>query len=289
MQIYVAGDLDEEFFQERAVEVLYKIEGEEGIDFNLIVVGGREDCDEIFDEIPIEKKEKFTEQCHDVKNSTSFKAGDQEFIVIKADKEFLKENEKACRGLIAHELTHTIQRHQGLEKLIEEAAFSKIEKFIDDFKEEGFSDDVAREILISVMKTAIFCLKDIHANTDAVRQSFYSDLQEYYYHELGMDDFCPKPDFYGEEAELQEVVKVIKFELQLLPSWLPFEAMERDERGRVRKKIEDFYEANVKEVAYYIHRLRDVYHDEYGEEGFLDDFFEEVFQAFKDAIDAKLD
>ncbi|MDY6773999.1 MAG: hypothetical protein SVS85_02265, partial [Candidatus Nanohaloarchaea archaeon] len=121
-ECYSYGDVESGYFEEQAERVMQKLEGEEDIEFTIVAVDTENQCGDAFEQIPVEDREDFLDKCRSAETSVSFRSGEQEFIIIKTDKEFLLEEPEALRGLLAHELMHTVQRDEDLGGEIEEAA-----------------------------------------------------------------------------------------------------------------------------------------------------------------------
>ncbi len=279
------GELDEEFLRERVEEVMEKLEGEEDIPFSVVAVDGPEQCDEVVEELEVEDVEGFLETCRGARTSVSFESGGQEFIVIRVHG-FVREDAAALRGLLAHELMHTVQRADEKGK-VEDAAKKYEEEMIGKLKDAGLSDDEAERFIYTVFRASILAVKDLLTNRQLIEQGFAGDLEAYYHHVLGIDEFCPVPDFYGEEAELEEVQDAIEFELGLLPAWLPFKALDREKSNRIRRRLEECYEQDIPEVARYMHSLEDLYQEEAGSEDFVEEFLRQVVERAVHVMEGK--
>lgn len=273
------GEVEAGYFNEQAGKVLEKLEGEEDIEFSIIAIDDTEQCSDAFEQIPVKDRDDFLETCRGTDTSVSFRSGGQEFIIIKTDKEFLYENPEALRGLLAHELMHTVQRDDDLEKKVEDGAKRYEEEMIDSLKDSGLTDEEINRFIHTIFQTAIYTLKDIFTNTDLIEQGFVEELEAYYHHMLGIETFCPAPDFYGETKGIDDIQDAITFELGILPAWLPFKALDRERSNRIRERIEECYEQDIPEVADYVHRLEELYADTYAEsEDFIDAYFQQVVQ-----------
>ncbi|MFB6240596.1 MAG: hypothetical protein ABEJ46_03385, partial [Gemmatimonadota bacterium] len=264
------GDIDPSYFERQAEEVMAKLEGEEDIAFSIVALDEETQCEEAFEEIPVKDREEFIETCENAETSVIFSSGGQEFLF---------EEPEALQGLLAHEMMHTVQRDEELGEQIEEGAKAYEDEMITALRESEMSDQEINRFIHTVFQTAIYTLKDLFTNTELVRQGFAEELEAYYHHMLGIDSFCPAPDFYGEEAELEEVQDAITFELGLLPAWLPFKGLERDGSNEIRNRIEECYEKGIPQVAAYIHELEDLYRDTFDEpEAFIDAYFRQVVE-----------
>jgi len=284
MNCIVHPSLDASFFEERVVEVEEKLEGEEMITFTYIFVRGPDDCGDIIDEVGDDERQMVKQAC-ERSSSSSFRTEDREYLVIRVDEHFLQENESAARGLIAHELIHTVQRHSGVEKQIEQAAQARTDSVVAKMIQMGFSEEEAISFVRNVLSTMVFALKDLFANTEIIRQSFSDDIEEYYYHMLDVEGYCPMPEFYAEEDSLEDVMAAINFELRLMPAWLPFEALDSTKADEVQERITECYQQNLPQTSYHIKKVRDVYHDSFNKKDmFINEFFEQVLESSFDII-----
>lgn len=285
------GDLDEAFFRDRAKEVFEKMEGEENIAFSIVAVETKTQCMDAADAIDPDDRHAFIENCMGAETSVSLTSGGQEFIIIRADRAFLQQGPAALRGLLAHELMHTVQRESGVEQAIEDAAKDYQDAMVDRLAESGMDEDEISRFIYTVFQTAIFALKDLEANTALIDQSFTDDLVAYYHHMLGLDEFCPAPDFHNGEASLESVENAVTFELGLLPSWLPFVVKEPDTVSEIRERLEECYEPNIPDVAEYVQGLEDLYRDVYRDDrdAFRHRFFVQVVERSLELIREKLD
>lgn len=288
MAYHIQGDMDEAFFKENADQVVEKLDALEDIPFDIVVIEDTQQCDAIFDLFDIQDKEAFLQNCEDALTSISYRAEGQEIIVIKADKQFIQENDAALRGLIAHELMHVVHRKSGVELEIQEAAKEHADDAVVNLRDLGLTDEEISAFIGTVFATAIFCLKDIYDNTDLIQQSFTADLEEYYYNMLGIEDYCRVPDFYGEEVQLDEIENALAFELGLLPAWLPFKALNRDASDKIRQRIKECYERDIPDVAAHIQPLTELYEDKYDQpDEFKHAFFEHILESSYRLIEQK--
>lgn len=287
MDVLVHPSLDKEYFTERAQEVADRLEGEESITFTVLFMHDTEGCKEMADKIGISEEE--LRQACKKGHSSSIRVDEREYIVVSVDEAFIREDEAAARGLIAHEIMHTVQRYTGLEEDIEEAGIDNVDRVVNGLMDRGFSSEEATAFLKKIVSTAILALKDIYSNTVLVKQGFSSDLETYYYRMLGIDEFCPMPEFYQQENHLPDVIDAIEFELQLLPAWLPFEGLDREKADRIRERIKECYEVNLPDTAQYINRISDLYHKDFADSHeFRRRFFEEIITSSFAILDTKI-
>lgn len=290
MGYHTQGGLDEEYFKKHAQAVVEKMDGLDGIDFDIVAIDDQDRCEDVFEKFKIQDREAFLKNCRNALTSISYRAENQEIIVIKADKPFLREDPEALKGLLAHELMHIVHRHSGVEQEIQDTAKTFADGAVNRLAEIGLSNRDVRAFIGTVFATMIFALKDIYANTDLIDQGFTEELEEYYYHMLGIEDYCRVPEFYGEEATYDEVLDAIAFELGLLPAWLPFNRLDRDASEKMMDRIQECYEHEIPSVASHIHDVLEVYEEHYGDQNrFNNKFFEQVLESTYSIIQEKRD
>ncbi len=285
------GDIDTAFLREQADAVMDRLEGEEDIRFSIVAIDSPDRCREAAETIDADDVEAFIEDCRTAQTSVSLTSGGQEFIILRPGRDFLAEDPAALRGLIAHELIHTVQRRNGVEEAVEQAAKDYQDAMVDRLAASGLDRDEIMRFIYTVFQTAIYALKDIEANTALIRQGFADDLTAYYRQMIGIDEFCPAPDFHGEDASLESVEDAITFELGLLPAWLPFVVHEPDDASIIRDRLEECYEPHIPDVADYIAALQDLYADIYRDDpaAFRHRFFIQVVERSLDLITRKVD
>lgn len=289
MACIVHPDLDHEFLDQRVEEVEEQFEGEEYLDYTYVFIRDTDDCMDLSEEIDTEHRDEFIQIC-EREGSSSFRIDDTEYILITIDRPFLEENKSACRGLIAHELVHTVQRATGLEEEIEEAGQAYTDSVAQELTDRGFTKDDAIRFIKTVLSTAILCLKDIYANTELIRQGFSEDLEEYYYHMLDINDYCPLPKFYNDEESLEDIEAALAFDIRLIPAWLPFEGLDREKSQEIKDRIQECYQSNIPQTSYHVDKIRHLYHDEFHKsDQFKTKFFQKVLESSYNVIDKKLD
>ncbi|MCJ7428941.1 MAG: hypothetical protein MUP66_00965 [Candidatus Nanohaloarchaeota archaeon QJJ-5] len=222
------------------------------------------------------------------KSSSSFTVNDIDIIIIRIDDPFLKDNDDALKGLIAHEVIHAVHRETGLEEEIEDASTQYSDLVLNRLANYEMTKDEAIDFLRDVVSTAVFCLKDIHANTDIIEAGFGDELAEYYYHQLGIDSYCPLPRFYQDETSITQIKEAVAFELQLTPAWLPFKKHDNERAKRMQEQIEECYELNIPETAKAIHGICSLYEQAYDDDRFIESFYDTLFEEIFDLVDLKL-
>lgn len=272
---YTFGDTDTSYFREQAEDVAERLDAD--VAFSIVAVDDTARCEEAADELPVEDRETFLENCRSAGTSLSYEASGQELIILHTDHAFLRDEPAALRGLIAHELMHTVQRERGVGEQVEAAAKAEQERMIDELAAAGLSKAEIERFIDTVFRAAIYTLKDLLTNRELVDRGFVDELEAYYHHMLGVDDFCPMPDFYGEEADVAEVQDAIAFELGLLPAWLPFKELDREEGRVIRERLRECYEQDIPAVTNYVHSLEDLYEAERDDpDAFMEDFMREA-------------
>lgn len=280
------GAIDADYIKEQAAVMMEKLEGEEDIDFSIIAIDDESQCEDAVAALPVDDREDFLDTCQNTETSVSFRSQGQEFIVIKADKAFLSEDAAALRGLLAHELMHTVQRDQELEEKIEDGAKRYEDEMLQHLQDTDLSEEQMNRFLHTVFQTAIYTLKDLFTNATLIEQGFQEELQAYYRHMLGIDSFCPVPDVYGEEADVEAVQDAVTFELGLLPAWLPFEALDPDASTAIRERISECYEEEFPQLTEYVEEVAAMYEESYDDtDAFVDAFFGQVVEHAIDLME----
>lgn len=285
MRCIVGDDLDQEFLKARVQEVLDTIEGEEDLDFTYVFTSGKEDCTAMADELDVQDPEDFITHCQKP-HSSSFRSGGDEYLAVQMDEPFLQEDRAACRGLIAHELAHTIQRDTGIEDRIEDAAAEHASTVPAQLERGGFSEVESIEFIETVLSTTVFCLKDIFANSLLIEQGLTDDLLAYYTEMLGIEEFCPQPEFYqdDEAGSVEEVNDAMQFELQLVPAWLPFTRCGPEKHQLIHDRISECYQGNIPGSGERSTVLEAVYADAFDDpDAFIDRFMDTVTAQWLDA------
>lgn len=257
--IWVADALEQDYFQSHLQKVIDKLELSETAVNIFVAENPSQALKSSQFPCSTQAEQKINSLLKKSGHSMSFREEGEDYVFIKV-RDFMKEEQRALKGLYAHELMHVLHRRQGTEKKIEKAAFNSVKDYIHQLSQLT-STERARKIMVSVMKTAVFALKDLLVNKSLLELSFRQPLESYYRHLLVKADYCPMPDFYGREEELDEIVEAIEFELELLPSWLPFEQAGRASEDLIKEKIEECYELNIEQVAQHIHNLAEEFQE----------------------------
>lgn len=291
MRCIVGDDLDQDFLEQRVHEVLDRIEGEEDLDFTYVFTGSEKDCAAIAEDLGVADPDDFVAHCKQP-HSSSFRSGGSEFLTVKIDEPFLEEDEAACRGLIAHELAHTVQRDNGIEDSIEEAAADHASTVPSQLDDEGFDKVQSIDFIETVLSTTVLCLKDIFANSLLIEQGLTDDLLAYYTAMLGLEEFCPQPEFYaqGEAGSVDDLSDAMRFELQLVPAWLPFTRCGPEKHQLIHDRISECYHGNIPRSEERSTVLEAVYADAFEDpQEFIDRFLDTVtaqwLEAAKDVRD----
>ncbi len=290
MRCVVQPDLDQEFIDEQVKEVLDRLEGEEGLDFTFVFVEDKTDMNDIVDQLDLDtaEQELFIAKVRK-EGSSNFSVGDQDFLIIDIDENFLTANESALRGLVAHELMHTVHREAELEETIQKAAFDRSERIIKELADRGHTKDEAMRFFRQVVSTSVFCLKDLIGNAELIEQGFAEELEEYYYEMLDIDSYCPLPRFYSEEEKLTEIEGALSFELELMPAWVPFKGMDREKADKIRERIEECYQQNIPETSHQMGKIADIFQQREDTKTFIETFFDQVIESALEVIDTKLE
>ncbi|MFX0085488.1 MAG: hypothetical protein ACFFAU_07430 [Candidatus Hodarchaeota archaeon] len=176
---------------------------------------------------------------------TSFSYGyrDKEIIFIQLEKTstLLETTQNSgLKGLILHEILHSVQRQRGLEvRLKNSLVFS-----LDFFRElasivpvDSFNQEDLITFLKQISQVALLTLKDIYTNVEMIKRGISSPLLEFYLIELEFEQaslivppIFNTPFQKGKISikDLNEFAKAFNFTLSLIPVWLPNMVLETD-------------------------------------------------------------
>ncbi|MFX0182571.1 MAG: hypothetical protein ACFE95_05755 [Candidatus Hodarchaeota archaeon] len=176
---------------------------------------------------------------------TSFSYGykNREFVFIRLEKTSQLLNQ-ACRdglkGLILHELLHSVQRQRGLEVRLSNSLVFSLD-FFTELASIVPPDIFIQEDLITFLKqisqVALFTLKDIYVNVEMIKRGMGDLLINFYSIDLrsGEPEFVSPPEFdtpfqKGKITikDLDAFAKAFNYTISLIPVWLPMMVLEAD-------------------------------------------------------------
>ena len=286
MEIHIDSDLDQQRYRDSIETVTERFEGlPEPLIFLVYTEPGHPD--RVIGDTAVEPRSRLDEACNK-DTSASFTVDELDIITLYVDEPFLVDNDDALIGLITHEVIHAVHRKRGLEQEIEDQATEYSDMLLENLAEFDVSKEEAISFIRDVVSNAVFCLKDIYANTEIIEHGFGDELAEYYYHQLGIDSFCPLPRFYQDETTIKQVQDAVSFELQLTPAWLPFEKHQSERAQELQEQIEECYELNIPETADAIHSICDIYTKSFDDEDFIEQFYTGLFDEIFELIENKL-
>ena len=176
---------------------------------------------------------------------TSFSYGYKEkefvFIRLERDSSFLEEDHRsALKGLIIHELLHSVQRQRGLEVRLRNSLVFSLEFFgqLASLIPPGtFEQEEILRFLREISQMTLYTLKDIFVNVEMIKRGYCSLLLDYISVELSYDHpekvLTPKFDTPFEKGhirikDLSEFARAFNFTITLIPTWLPAMVLEVD-------------------------------------------------------------
>lgn len=207
-----------------------------------------------------------------VETSFSYSEGGKNLILIRVPPEdlFLLQNNLALRGLIVHELMHSLLRVRGLDDSIKACFGDILNETIPLLENLPYSKKASMSLFVEVGKTAIMVLKDLYSNHELIRKGFARELLEYYSRLFGLGKSCPLPSFHlikeGRpltEKELPYLGEIINFELQLIPAWLPFLKTNRTVAKKLKRHIYRCFEKNLGFIPGMFHEIELLYRTEF--------------------------
>ncbi len=176
---------------------------------------------------------------------TSFSYGyqDKEFVFIQLEKTsslLLTTHREGLKGLIIHEILHSIQRQRGLEVRLRDSLVFSLDLFQElasimppgSFKKEDLVN-----FLKQISQVALLTLKDLYVNVEMIKRDFCRSLTDFLSAELGFDeqDLITPPIFDSpfqkgkiSITDLNEFAQAFNYTLSLIPAWLPSMVLEID-------------------------------------------------------------
>jgi hypothetical protein len=206
---------------------------------------------------------------------TSFFYGDenQNLVVIRitSEIEFILKNNLALRGLLAHELIHALQRFRGLDRDVKRCYIAVANEMAPLLDELDYDEESVMKLINSIGVTSILVLKDLYVDDEMIRKGLTRELLNYYSGLFGVrKKTCPLPKFKKiiegkkiSEEDFPYIVDALNFELQLLPTWLPFEKINSKVARKLKKHIEKCYEADLGWIAKHFHEIIVLYMTEF--------------------------
>ena len=174
---------------------------------------------------------------------TSFSYGyqDKEFVFIQLEKTsslLLTTHKEGLKGLIIHEILHSIQRQRGLEVRLRDSLVFSLDLFQElasimppgSFKKEDLVN-----FLKQISQVALLTLKDLYVNVEMIKRDFSKSLTDFLSTELGFDeqDLITPPIFDSpfqkgkiSITDLNEFAQAFNYTISLIPAWLPSMVLE---------------------------------------------------------------
>ncbi len=175
---------------------------------------------------------------------TSFSWGfeEKEFVFIRLEKTsplIKTENQSGLRGLILHEILHSVQRQRGFDiRLRNSLVFTLdlFEQLAAMVPPENFDKNEIVSFLKEISQVAFLTLKDIYVNYELIKRRHADQLLDYYMASLGFEESSPiiPPRFETSsllktgKRDLTEISRAFSYTISLLPTWLPFMTLEVD-------------------------------------------------------------
>ncbi|MFX1512743.1 MAG: hypothetical protein ACFFCQ_09170 [Promethearchaeota archaeon] len=188
---------------------------------------------------------------------TSFSWGfeEQEFVFIQLEKTsplLLTENQSGLRGLILHEILHSVQRQRGFDVGLRNSlvlTLDLFEQLAAMVPAELFDKNELINFLKEISRMAFLAMKDIYVNYEMIKRGYGDLLLDYYEASLGFEEFSsitpPKFETYSlikkGKKDLIEVTQAFGYTISLLPTWLPFMTLDADSKlYETSRKLKSF-------------------------------------------------
>ena len=216
--------------------------------------------------------------------TTSFSWGYQEvelvFIIFTQDNpEFLIEP-LALIGLIIHELLHGCERQRGLEDDLKRSLAISLDTFKGFAKilsATKFKEEDLIELFKSIGETAVYVLKDLYVDREAIERGYGTEILEQYKSTFNLNDEFESTTNLPEitldlkqidpnDINLEEFKIAFIILLGLIPTWLSFirisKGYQREQALELRNFIDDTYE-KVSIISERFHHLENLYLTEF--------------------------
>ncbi|MFX0205789.1 MAG: hypothetical protein ACFFDT_07350, partial [Candidatus Hodarchaeota archaeon] len=189
--------------------------------------------------------------------STSFSWGfaEQEFVFIRLEKTsplLRLENQRGLRGLILHEILHSVQRQRGFEVSLRSSlvlTLDLFEQLAAMVPSEHFDKNEIISFLTEISQVAFYTLKDIYVNYELIKRGYGELLLDYYKSSLGFEEsnLITPPRFETSlllkkgKKDLIETARAFNYTTSLLPTWLPFMQLDMDSKYyEISRQLKNF-------------------------------------------------
>ena len=239
-------------------------------------------------------------------STTSFSWGYQEvelvFIIFTQDNpEFLIEP-LALIGLIIHELLHGCERQRGLEDDLKRSLAISLDTFKGFAKilsATKFKEEDLIELFKSIGETAVYVLKDLYVDREAIERGYGTEILEQYKSTFNLnDEFESTSNLPEITLDLKQIdpnnINLEEFKiafiilLGLIPTWLSFirisKGYQREQALELRNFIDDTYK-QVSIISERFHHLENLYLTEFAfTRRFHTKWFSEIFSIVIDLL-----
>lgn len=272
MELVVDGLPDEPFL--RAWEAIRKrIPAVNDIpNLKIYAVSEGEELELPLTDLPLDVAFSFQKMLEGADTSFFYSDENQNLVVIKVSREieFVLTDNTALRGLLAHELLHALQKYRGLDNDLKRCYSLVLNEMEPLLGELEYNKKSLQEVINEIGITSILVLKDLYVDDELVRKGFTKEILAYYSRLFMVKKSCPLVKFRKiiegrkiKEKEFPSVIDALTFELELLPTWLPFEKTHSNVAQELKAHIETCYEADLGWIAKDFHELIVLYMTEF--------------------------
>lgn len=222
--------------------------------------------------------------------SFSYNTKKVSIIFIQFNKRgYLLKNNKALIGLVLHEIMHVNQRNKGLDEQLKNSYRKHYLSKLKLLKKLDYNINKLNNLFLSVGETSVLLSKELHTNTELIKNGLSEYLLQYYKEEFPRTKKCPKPVFYDKfkrEAmkDIDIVKDVFEFEFSLLSFILPFRKLAVKNAKSLINHIHQCYEINIDEIARKCKEITFTYNKDFEKKNFQKEFFEGVFFKVYDLL-----
>lgn len=283
MEFIVKGKLNKKYFR-GVEEKLSRLLPVPAYIEKIFVTDHRKHAAVMFKDFPKTIGKAFAHQFEQERTSMALTHGEIEVIVVlvSGTNSYLKTNQRACVGTIAHELTHVLHKREGLYEYMDacfENNFSKYFAELAKSKTAPKAQELAA-IAANLGSTASYVLKDLYMIQELISRGLGDYVLEDYYQQLSRPIAPPKLYANFKNANKEQMLAAINYELSLLTVVLPFEAYPNPKAKKLMQAIHKRYEKNIPEVVKEFLGLDRLYDEEFGWSWeFQRKFFTEVFKS----------
>lgn len=223
-------------------------------------------------DLPVDVAFSFERLLEGTDTSFFYSDENQNLVVIRVteETEFVLKDNISLRGLLGHELVHALQKYRGLDNDLRRCyslVMGEMAPLLDELK---YKKAPLSLLLKEIGMTSILVLKDLYVDDELVHRGLTREILTYYSKLFLVKKTCPIVRFEkireGRrilEKDFPAVIDALTFELELMPTWLPFERTHSKLASRLKSHIETCYESDLGWIAKDFHEVIVLYLTEF--------------------------